>query len=377
MALYRRGLDGRVVYCYFVGVFCFLLGFFERSKHDHGSFCAHVSSLGYEVALKMTMSRLPEDYDEFDIEEGNSTDVFVVAPEEVGERLDVTVAARLHVSRSLVQDWIKRGLVELSGKTVSKPAEKLRRGQTVGVERPALRPAKPEPDPSIPIVPVYEDSHILVLNKPRGLTVHPGSGAPDGTLVNGLLAYCHDLSGIHGEERPGIVHRLDKDTSGLMVVAKNDAAHAELSRQFAAREVTKVYVALVHGVPPEIGIIDQPIARHPSERKRMAVRRGGREARTDFQVLETFASGFALVQLHLHSGRTHQIRVHMTWLGFPLVGDPVYGKRPNPWGLQGQALHCERLGFVHPATGERLEFAAEIPSAWGIILEQLRNNHAG
>lgn len=312
--------------------------------------------------------------DEFEVDEGNPTDTFVIRSDEAGSRLDVVVAEHLQVSRSLAQDWIKRGLVELNGLAVSKPAEKVRCGQEVGVERPALRPAKPLPDPAIPICPVYEDRHILVLNKPRGLTVHPGSGAPNGTLVNGLLAYCRDLSGIHGEERPGIVHRLDKDTSGLMVVAKSDAAHVELSRQFAAREVKKIYVALVHGVPPEIGAIDQPIARHPTERKRMAVRRGGREARTDFQVLETFAGRYSLVRLRLHSGRTHQIRVHMTWLGFPLVGDLVYGKRSNPWGLQGQALHCERLGFVHPITGKELEFTAEIPAEWGVILEQLRND---
>ena len=318
-----------------------------------------------------------ETYPDVDLEGADdiaeSSDVMVGAGE-AGQRLDVFLSARLGSSRSLVQDWIKGGLVACAG-IAPRASQKVKAGQVYCVTFPPLQPAIPKPDPSIPIAVVYEDGHLLVLDKPRGLTVHPGAGAPDGTLVNGLLAHCRDLSGIHGVERPGIVHRLDKDTSGLMVVAKNDATHADLARQFAERSVTKIYRALVHGVPQESGIITQPIGRHPSERIKMAVRRGGREARTDFRLLEAYGADYALVELHLHTGRTHQIRVHLTWMGFPLLGDLVYGKRANPWNLQGQALHCCHLGFVHPATGMRLEFNSEFPKVLGDIVADLRQSY--
>ena len=215
----------------------------------------------------------------------------------------------------------------------------------------------------------------MVVNKARGLTIHPGSGAHGGTLVNALLAYCSDLSGIRGVERPGIVHRLDKDTSGLLVVAKDDRAHVGLSVQFAERSVLKIYQALVHGVPPARGTVEQPIARHKVHRQRMAVRASGRSARTDYEVLEAFGSEYSLLELHLHTGRTHQIRVHLTWLGFPLVGDPVYGRRPNPWGLHGQALHCRRLGFFHPVLHVPMEFEAPLPGVLQALLDDLRRQY--
>jgi 23S rRNA pseudouridine1911/1915/1917 synthase len=211
-----------------------------------------------------------------------------------------------------------------------------------------------------------------VINKRRGVTIHPGSGAHSGTLVNALLAHCSDLSGIRGVERPGIVHRLDKDTSGLIVVAKEDRAHVGLSVQFAERSILKIYQALVHGVPPARGVVEQPIARHRVHRQRMAIRPNGRSARTDYEVLEAFGQDYALLELHLHTGRTHQIRVHMTWLGHPLVGDPVYGRRPNPWELRGQALHCRRLGFFHPVLNRPMEFEAPLPEVLARILEDLR-----
>ncbi len=309
-----------------------------------------------------------------DLDEDQQIDEFVIAAEQENSRLDVVVAAQLDCSRTMVQDWIKQGRVLLDNRPV-RAAERVRQGQQVLIERPPLLPAVPEPDDTVPIDVVFEDASLIVVNKRRGVTVHPGSGAHSGTLVNGLLAYCHDLSGIRGVERPGIVHRLDKDTSGLLVVAKNDNAHLDLSRQFAERRVMKIYRALVHGVPPMRGTIDQPIGRHQNDRKKMAVRRGARSARTDFRVLETFGQEFSLLELRLHSGRTHQIRVHLTWLGYPLVGDLVYGKRVNSWGLQGQALHCYRLGFTHPLTHQAVEFQADLPEVLQDIIADARERY--
>ncbi len=288
-----------------------------------------------------------------------------------GARLDVVLVARTGHSRSQIQDWIRQGRVHLDGRH-AKASEKLRPGQQILLERPPLAPAIPQPEPGLPLEIVYEDPHLLVVNKSRGVTIHPGSGAHSGTLVNALLAHCADLSGIRGVERPGIVHRLDKDTSGLIVVAKDDRAHVGLSVQFAERSVLKIYQALVHGVPPSRGTIEQPIARHRVHRQRMAVRSSGRSARTDYEVLEAFGRDYALVELQLHSGRTHQIRVHLTWLGFPLVGDPVYGRRPDPWDLRGQALHCRRLGFFHPVLNRSMEFEAPLPGVLQEILADLR-----
>ena len=303
-------------------------------------------------------------------------DTFAIEPDDAKGRLDVVLSRRLECSRSQAHDWIVSGRVTVDASAVLKPAEKVKLGQLVHLNRPALQPAVPQPDPEVPIDVVYEDDSLLVVNKRRGITVHPGSGAHSGTLVNGLLAYCRDLSGIHGVERPGIVHRLDKDTSGLLVVAKNDAAHLALSRQFAERKVRKAYLAIVHGVPPACGSIDRPIGRHQTDRIKMAVRRDGREARTDFRLLEAFGGEYALLEIDLHTGRTHQIRVHLTWLGYPLLGDPVYGKRPNPWNLQGQALHCCRLGFTHPITQAFMEFRAELPAVLATILEDLRQKYS-
>lgn len=322
-----------------------------------------------------TENVLPWEDESLDDVEETRGDKFIVPVANNKERIDIVVASQLGCSRSMVQDWIKRGLVEIEGRAVVRSSEKVRTGQQVSVERPPLVPAIPQPDDTVPIDVVYEDSSLLVVNKGRGITVHPGSGTHGGTLVNGLLSYCRDLSGIRGVERPGIVHRLDKDTSGLLVVAKNDEAHVDLSQQFAERRVLKVYLALVHGIPPMTGTIDQPIGRHQTDRKKMAVRRGGRSARTDYRVLEMFGTEYSLIEVHLHSGRTHQIRVHMTWLGFPLVGDPVYGKRSNPWNLQGQALHCCRLGFIHPVDKRNMEFTAELPEVLENIVAELRDRY--
>ncbi|MGE0495238.1 MAG: RluA family pseudouridine synthase [Vulcanimicrobiota bacterium] len=295
-----------------------------------------------------------------------------VEPESAGLRLDVYLAGRLEYSRSLLQDWIRDARVVLGGKP-TKASTKVKAGQQVLVEVPPLEPADPVPDPTIPLEVIYEDESILVINKQRGLVVHPAIGNPDGTLVNALLAHETTWSGIRGVQKPGIVHRLDKNTTGLMVTAKNDRAHVGLQNQFRDRMVLKVYRALVHGVPsPREGRIHQPIGRHVVDRTRMAVLPTGKPAFSDYKVLEVFEEDYAYVEVHIHTGRTHQIRVHMAWLGHQIVGDPMYGRRKNPFGLVGQALHCFRLGFVHPTRGDSLEFTCDLPEDFQRILDRLR-----
>lgn len=285
-----------------------------------------------------------------------------VGPDGVGMRLDAYLAGQLEFSRSLLQDWIKAGRVKLDGKA-AKPSSRLKGEPTILLEVPPLAPAEPVADPTIPLSVLYEDQHLLVLDKQRGLVVHPAVGNPDGTLVNALLAHCQTWSGIRGVSRPGIVHRLDKHTSGLMVVAKSDAAHLGLQQQFQERSVLKIYSALVWGVPhPLTGRIDQPLGRDPRDRLKMAVIPSGKSALSDYRTLEAYGHDHAFVEVHLHTGRTHQIRVHLAWSGYPVVGDPVYGRIRSSYGLSGQALHCSRLGITHPLSGQPLEFQAPLPT---------------
>ncbi len=289
-------------------------------------------------------------------------------------RLDAYLAGQLEFSRSLLQDWIKAGRVEVDGKAV-KPSARLKGEPTIVIDVPPLAPAEPVPDPTIPVNAVYEDEHLLVLDKQRGLVVHPAVGNPDGTLVNALLAHCPTWSGIRGVGRPGIVHRLDKHTSGLMVVAKSDAAHLGLQEQFQERSVLKIYQTLVWGVPhPLSGRINQPLGRDPRDRLKMAVVPTGKSGLSDYRTLEAYGDKHALVEVHLHTGRTHQIRVHLAWLGFPVVGDPVYGRIRSSFGLSGQALHCTRLGITHPLSGERLQFEAPLPEDFLQAQRQLSGN---
>lgn len=279
-----------------------------------------------------------------------------------GLRLDQYLANQLEYSRSLIQDWIKGGRVLVDCRQV-KASSKLKPAQEILIEVPPLEPAEPEPDPTISLDVVYEDEHVLVLNKQRGLVVHPGIGNPDGTLVNALLAHADDWSGIRGVIRPGIVHRLDKNTSGLMVTAKHDQACVGLQNQFRARTVHKVYRALTWGVPhPKRGRIHQPIARNPKDRIKMAVVQGGKTAISDYELVKEIGEHHALVEVHLHTGRTHQIRVHLAWLGFPIVADTLYGRPRKTYGLCGQALHCRQLGFTHPVGGKEMEFEVEPPA---------------
>ncbi len=299
------------------------------------------------------------------------TDRRDLVAERGGERLDVFVARRLpELTRSRVRRLIDFGLVTVDGHPPAKAGVPLEKGQRVSVTLPPPEPATLEPE-SIPLRIVYEDADLLVVDKPPGLPVHPSPGHAHHTLVNAVLAHCPEISGIGGEGRPGIVHRLDKDTSGLIIVAKSDPAHLSLARQLKERRVEKTYLALVEGrVEPPAGVIDAPIGRHPVHRKRMAVVQPGREARTRYRVLRAL-DGYSLLEVRPETGRTHQIRVHLAHAGHPIAGDPVYGRGKPPAGLTRQFLHAERLAFRHPRTAERLELEAPLAGDLERVLQQL------
>ncbi len=279
-----------------------------------------------------------------------------------GHRLDRFLAATVpHLSRSRLQVLIKQGHVTLAGKP-AKPGDRVRTGDLVTVTEPPAEPTLLEPE-QIPLDILFEDADLLVLNKPPGLVVHPAAGHSRHTLVNALLAHCHSLSGIGGEQRPGIVHRLDKDTSGCLVVAITDTAHAHLSRQFAGRSVTKIYLALVQGyfANQRTGVIENQIGRHPVHRKKMAVLdRGGRPSRTTWRVAQEIPGVGTLLQCTLHTGRTHQIRVHMKHLGHPLLGDALYAPKIAAH-YPRQMLHAWKLGFTHPRTNAPMHFCSPLP----------------
>ncbi len=293
-----------------------------------------------------------------------------VAEEQKNERIDKFVAGiNNEWSRTQVQQWIKDDVVTVNGKSV-KGNYKVRENDeiTVTIPEPEELDIQPE-DMNLEIY--YEDADVLVVNKPRGMVVHPAPGHTSGTLVNGLMHHCTDLSGINGVMRPGIVHRIDKDTSGLLMVAKNDMAHESLVNQLVAKTVTRRYKAIVHGViPHDKGTIDAPIARDKKERQSMTVDENGKHAVTHFQVLERFKD-FTLVECRLETGRTHQIRVHMKYIGYPLAGDPKYGPKKT-LDMNGQALHAGILGFDHPRTGEYIQFEAPIPEVFEDTLNVLR-----
>jgi 23S rRNA pseudouridine1911/1915/1917 synthase len=296
---------------------------------------------------------------------------FHIDAEYDNERIDKVIAAlNEEWSRSKVQQWIKNGLVTVNDQHV-KANYKCSAGDIVVVRLPEPEPLHVEPE-NIPLDIYYEDADVLVVNKPRGMVVHPAPGHMRGTLVNALLAHCTDLSGINGVLRPGIVHRIDKDTSGLLMVAKNDTAHQSLVDQLVKKTVTRKYKAIVHGViPHDYGTIDAPIGRDKRDRKKMTVtEENGKEAVTHFRVLERFRH-YTFVECQLETGRTHQIRVHMKYIGYPLAGDPQYGpKKTLP--IDGQALHAGVLGFTHPRTGEYLEFEAPLPPEFERLLQLLR-----
>ncbi len=309
--------------------------------------------------------------------EDDSSQTLTVPPEARGSRLDQFLSAQLEgLSRSRLQDLISEARIQVNGVS-AKSSMKLRGGETIAVTIPPPAEMRLTAE-AIPLDVVYEDSDLLVVNKAQGMATHPAPGTLSGTLVNALLAHCGDLSGIGGVTRPGIVHRLDKDTSGLLVVAKNDLAHQGLSAQIAAKTATRQYLAVIMGTfETTEGTIDAPIARHPKERIKMAVVEGGRHSVTRWRVLEEFrVSGRAttsLVELTLETGRTHQIRVHLAHLKHPIVGDPVYAPAsPFPVKLAGQSLHAFRLSFDHPRDGRRLTFEVAPPEPFQKLLNYLR-----
>ena len=313
-----------------------------------------------------------------------------VADDESGQRLDRVLAAHFpDFSRSRFKALIEEGQVSAGGETITEPSYRVKPDQTFVATIPEARRYEPEPQ-AMPLDILYEDSELLVIDKPAGLVVHPGAGNPDLTLVNALLAHCGEsLSGIGGVRRPGIVHRLDKDTSGVMVVAKTDLAHRSLSRQFEKRSAGRVYAAVVWGAPaPPSGRIEGNIGRDPRNRKKMTVVSPGKgkAAATRYKTLKRLGGRACLVECRLETGRTHQVRVHLTHIGHPLVGDPVYGRarRARVGGLPAdsserigkfgrQALHARSLAFDHPSSGQRLEFESDLPNDMKVLCDVLEN----
>jgi 23S rRNA pseudouridine1911/1915/1917 synthase len=295
---------------------------------------------------------------------------FTVQEDQHLERIDTFIATQNDEwSRSQVQTWLKEDFVLVNGEKI-KRNYKVKQGDEISVSVPDPKPLEVIAE-NIPLDVYYEDADVIVVNKPRGMVVHPALGHETGTLVNALMYHCKDLSGINGVLRPGIVHRIDKDTSGLLMVAKNDVAHEKLAEQLRQKTSVRKYIAIVHGViPHEEGTIDAPIGRDKSDRQSMTVtEENSKEAVTHFRVLDRFDE-FTLVECQLETGRTHQIRVHMKYIGYPLAGDPKYGPRKT-LDIDGQALHAAVLGFNHPRTNEYIEFSAPIPEVLENIIEQL------
>jgi len=303
---------------------------------------------------------------------------FIIEEAEDGQRVDSVLASLSGVSRSQVQRWIVAGHVRVDGRPC-RPSGRVAAGDLLEATPPEPVTSTLEPE-AIPLVILYEDADVIVIDKPAGLVVHPAPGHPGGTLVNALLHHCADLAGVGGVQRPGIVHRLDRGTSGVLVVAKCDAAHIELARQFHDHSVEREYRGLVRGLPgADVGRVDRPIGRHPRDRKRMSVNaRRGRPARTEWSVLRRFYhSERSWLAIRPETGRTHQIRVHLAAAGLPLVGDTVYGRgRRSAEALDRPALHARVLGFVHPRSGEWLRFEAPLPPDLAQLLADLEGREA-
>ncbi len=293
-----------------------------------------------------------------------------IEQENAGERIDKALSTiQEEWSRSQISNWITDGIIKVNGEDI-KAKYKVKAGDVIEVDVPDPESLEVIPE-NLDLEIIYEDKDVLVVNKPKGMVVHPAPGHLTGTLVNGLMHHCQDLSGINGILRPGIVHRIDKDTSGLLMVAKNDHAHHSLVEQLVNKTVTRKYTALVHGhIAHDKGTIDAPIGRDSKDRQKQAVVDNGKHAVTHFSVMERLGN-YTLVECRLETGRTHQIRVHMNYIGYPLVGDPKYGpKKTIDFG--GQVLHAGVLGFVHPTTEEYLEFEVPLPADYSALLEELR-----
>lgn len=298
--------------------------------------------------------------------------ITLTAAENKGERIDKFISDSAdNISRSYAAKLCADGLVLVNGKAADKNL-KLKGTETIEVSLPEPETIELKPE-NIPLEIVYEDNDVIVINKPAGMVVHPAPGNENGTLVNALLYHCGDsLSAINGVIRPGIVHRIDKDTSGLLVAAKNNEAHLKLSEQLKARKAVRKYIALVNGnIKEDSGTINKPIGRSSADRKKMAVTANGREAVTHYNVLERFGR-YTLTECVLETGRTHQIRVHMASIGHSLVGDKTYGIKKEKFNLSGQLLHARTIGFVHPSTGEMMQFSSELPDYFSDVIEKLR-----
>lgn len=295
----------------------------------------------------------------------------LITENEAGQRADVGLASLLELTRSNMQKLLEDGRA-VKGSKVLKANYKLKLGDEIIVTLPEPQPLDVQPE-NIPIDIIYEDEDVVVVNKARGMVVHPAAGNYNGTLVNALLYHCKNLSGINGVIRPGIVHRLDKDTSGIMICAKNDAAHVSLSEQIQSKTAKRTYMAVVRGnIKTDSGVIKTLIARDKNDRKKMAVvKEDGRNAVTEYEVMERFGK-YTIVKCKLLTGRTHQIRVHMEYLGYPLVGDPKYSPKKTPFAINGQALHSLTLDFIHPRTGEQMHFEAPLPEDMHKIVTRLR-----
>ncbi len=294
----------------------------------------------------------------------------IITATESASRLDKFISDNSDISRSYASKLIEDGFVAVNEKAVTKKT-KINSGDEVIITLPEPQEIEAKPE-NIPIDIVYEDDSVIVVNKPQGMVVHPAPGNMTGTLVNGLLYHC-SLSSINGTVRPGIVHRIDKDTSGLLIVAKTNAAHEALSEQLKERKALRKYWCIVNGnIKEDEGTVDKPIGRHPTDRKRMAVIEGGRDAVTQFKVLERFGT-HTLVECTLKTGRTHQIRVHMASIGHSIANDPVYGIKKERERASGQILHAKTIGFIHPKTGELMEFSSELPDYFNAVLNRLRD----
>ena len=298
---------------------------------------------------------------------------YIVSQEEKGKRLDTYIpSVDTDITRTSAQRLIEDGNILVNGKN-AKVSYKIQENDKISVEIPEPKQIELKAQ-NIPIEIIYEDSDIIVVNKPKGMVVHPANGNPDGTLVNAIMAICKDsLSGIGGEIRPGIVHRIDKDTSGLLIVAKNDNAHVKMSEQIKNHEVKKTYIALVRGVFKENeATIDMPIGRSTSDRKKMAVNKNGKNAITHIKVLKRFDK-YTLLKVNIETGRTHQIRVHLSTIGYPIVGDGVYSNGKNEFDVIGQCLHAQKLEFKHPITQKDMCLEAELPQYFKDILDKLKD----
>ena len=295
----------------------------------------------------------------------------IVNENDKGKRLDIYIAENFNeLSRTMIKKLIESNNILVNDKS-EKVSYKVQANDNISIDVPEAKETKLKAQ-EIPLDIIYEDSDIIVVNKPKGMVVHPANGNPDGTLVNAILSICkNSLSGIGGELRPGIVHRLDKDTSGLIILAKNDKAHINMSEQIKERNVKKTYIALVRGnVPEEEATINMPIGRSTKDRKKMAVTKNGKQAITHFKVLKRY-SKYTLLEIKIETGRTHQIRVHMAEIGYPVVGDAVYSNGKNEFGIEGQMLHAYKLEFMHPITNKHMELTAPLPQYFEEILKKL------